>query len=249
VHLAYLDESGSHDKKDVRFQVMAGVIIEGWEFISIEVAMGLAIEELLPEDKRESFEEFHAYELFNGCGIFEGIDQEKRLGVVSGLLDVVSAHKVPIVYGAVDVQKLASTPFRSAQPVDVCFNICVCAIEYWAGSRLKLPADTESEEMQNAQPLVVLIADDFPSKSAIKEEMKKSFRTLRAKVRPPHYDAGKSWHLHDSLYFGSSKDSIGIQLADLCAFIIRRNLEGDPSVKGHYDIIAKNIFNSRIEPQ
>lgn len=68
-------------------------------------------------------------------------------------------------------------------------------------------------------------------------------------MRPPNYDSGKTWHLHDDIYFGDSKNSIGIQLADLCGFVIRRHLEGDLAVAGFYDIMSNQIAFHFIEPK
>lgn len=231
MHLAYLDDSGTHDKKSVKFQVMTGVIVEGWEFRDIELAVGMMVERLLPEERWEEVEEFHAYELFGGYGVFEGISREKRLGVVEAFLQILVAHKITIVYGAVDTIKLADKVYGSANPIDICFRLCVSGIELWAAQHIRMPATSDPDVLlQDAQPMVLVVADDFTEKP-IKESIRKSFRLLRAKVRPPDYDSGKTWHLHDDLYFGNSKDSIGIQLADLCGHIVRRYVLAQPEME------------------
>jgi len=71
---------------------------------------------------------------------------------------------------------------------------------------------------------------------------------LRSKVEPSDFDPGKTRLLHDCLYFGSSKDSIGIQIADLCAYIIRRRLEGDPIFAGFYDTIKECVSSFQVGP-
>lgn len=65
VYLAYLDDSGTRDKGRT-FQVLSAVIIEDKEFSNREVVMGAAIEAILPHDRLDTFEEFHAFELFGG---------------------------------------------------------------------------------------------------------------------------------------------------------------------------------------
>ncbi len=50
-------------------------------------------------------------------------------------------------------------------------------------------------------------------------------------IRPPDYNP-RLWYVHDDMYFGSSKDSVGIQLADLCGYFIAKHLEGDVSIDG-----------------
>ncbi len=246
VYLAFLDDSGTHPDKKTKFQIMTGVVLEGWEFRDIELVMGLLIEELVLIDKQDEFKEFHAWELFQGCGPFEGVDENRRTAAVEGILYTVEARKVPIVCGAVNLDKLAEKMYSSANPLDICFRLCIQGIESWAAQHIVLPRSTKSEELQDAQPLVVLICDDFQQK--IKEPIKESFRNLRGKVRPPNYDSGKTKFLHDGLYFGSSKDLIGIQIADLCAYIIRRHLEGDPVFSKFYSIIEGCICSLQVGP-
>ena len=53
MYLAFLDDSGTHPDKKTKFQVMAGVILEGWEFRDLALVMGLTIEELVPEERRD----------------------------------------------------------------------------------------------------------------------------------------------------------------------------------------------------
>ena len=93
--------------------------------------------------------------------------------------------------------------------------------------------------------LAILIADDGDKK--VKTDLKQSFRQLRRQIRPPDYDP-KLWYVHDDMYFGSSKGSVGIQLADLCAYFIAKHLEGDVAIDGFYQIIAPQISNSRVQP-
>lgn len=244
VHLAYLDDSGTKDGRS-NLQVMAGVIIEGWEFRPVEFAMAWGIEQLIPEDRFDKFEEFHAWELFGGYGIFDGIEQEKRFAVVAVMLHTAVKHAIPIIYGSVNKKELAKTDYGSAEPLDICFRMCVRGINAWAGTTIKLPVNAPSEMNQEAHPMVVLIADDFQD-NKLKKTLRESFRTQRNKLRPPDYHYGEAWHLHDDLYFGSSKDSVGIQLADLCAYIVRRNLEGDAAVSGFYETIKKQLVP--VEP-
>ena len=252
MHLAYLDDSGTRDKNS-RFQLMTAVVIEGWEFAGIEQAFGTGIDLLVAEERLERFEEFHAYELYGGYGVFEGVEQDKRFSVIRGILRIAKEHTIPVIYGAVDLVKLADKNYGSADPLDTCFRICAKGIDEWAAKQFQMPAandpDPLSTVVNGPHPLVVLVADDFQQKS-IKETLRKSFQYLRKPLRPPDfYDNRRTQHLHDALYFGNSKDSGGLQLADLCAYIIRKHLEGDESVAGFYDIFKDQIAFHKIEPQ
>jgi hypothetical protein len=94
----------------------------------------------------------------------------------------------------------------------------------------------------------LLLLDDSTEKEK-KNRLKQSFRELRRHIRPAGFDPGLEF-IHDDMYFGSSKDSIGIQLADLCAYFIGKHLDGgDPAAEGFYQIFEKEIVNSRTEPE
>src|ERR1017187_7553103 len=84
VHLAYIDDSDSKQKA-CDWQVMSAVLIEDRSFKLLEMGLSGIAESLIPEDKRERFEEFHACELFGGYGIFEGIEQSQRFDAIERL--------------------------------------------------------------------------------------------------------------------------------------------------------------------
>jgi len=231
VHLAYIDDSRTGDKKNP-FQVMTAVIIEDKDFRSLEVRTGAIAKSIVPEEKWEQFEEFHAWELYRGCGVFEGVHQTQRFEVIKALLN---GLLVPVIYGAVDKGRLAKTLYSSADPVDMCFQICVEGIEKWL-SQLSPPG------------LAILIVDDSTDRD-IKKALRKSFRKIRQPLRAPVFPIGQAWHLHDDMYFSDSKESIGIQSADLCGFFINKHLKGtDLAAEGFYKIIEDRIVCSRMEP-
>src|SRR5215467_5208862 len=56
-------------------------------------------------------------------------------------------------------------------------------------------------------------------------------------------------NFHDDMYFGDSRYSMGIQLADLCAYFIGRHLEGDTETKPFYDMVSPHITFSLQQPK
>jgi hypothetical protein len=232
VYLAYFDDSNSK-QKDRKFQVLTAVLIEDQKFNDTEVVMGISVADLIPEDKLSDFQEFKAYELFGGYGPFDGVDVDKRMHAIEWLLGIVRDFKMPVFYCAIDQQLLRSKSYASANPLDMAFRNCSHAIEEWV--RKAAPRD-----------LILLIADECGKDKAT---LKASFREMRSKIRPPNYEAGKCGHLHDDMYFGDSRDSIGIQLADLCGYFIAKHLEGDVSGEGFYQIIKDQIVYYKVEPE
>src|SRR5271163_3207724 len=111
--IGYLDDSGRFNKKKQTFQVLAVVLVHDEWFTVIEGEVGECVSDLLPEDRIEKFEEFHAWELYGGYGIFDGIEQEARFATIRRLLSIVSNFKLPVIYGAVDIQRLEASSFAS----------------------------------------------------------------------------------------------------------------------------------------
>jgi hypothetical protein len=95
-------------------------------------------------------------------------------------------------------------------------------------------------------PLAILIADDC--QKDIKNTLRKSFRQLRNKIRPLNYALGKLVHVHDDMYFGSSKDSIGIQLADLCGYFIANILRVMQLAKGSTTFSKTQLCIQNLNP-
>jgi hypothetical protein len=67
---------------------------------------------------------------------------------------------------------------------------------------------------------------DDTKDGALKNTLKKSFKRLRV-VPPDEYGKPVPRRLslvHDDMYFGSSADSIGIQMSDVCSFFMMRHI-------------------------
>jgi hypothetical protein len=235
MYLGYIDDSGRYDKKKQMFEVLSTVLVPDKMFNQMEVDVGVCVADVIPEDKLERFEEFHAWELYGGYGIFDGIEQEKRFQAIKDLLSIIPRNKLAVVYGAVNLPKLQCHPYGSAAPTDIAFRLCVPAIDNFMSTR----------QSESTLEYALLIADDTDKEK--RSRLKKSFREFRKQIRPPNWEP-VNWYLHDDMYFGSSKDSIGIQLADLCAYFIAKHLDEDQSAEGFYEIFKNEIAFSKIEP-
>lgn len=250
VYLAYLDDSDTRSKRG-RWQVLSAVIVKDSDFSTCELLSSIIVQDLMPEEKVDKFEEFHACELFGGYGVFEGIDQTKRLWATEKILGLLHMP-LTVVYGAVDAKLLGQEAFGSADPVDVCFRICAEGIDKWLSS--KFIEELQSHAMPTGETqfpisnphLGLLILDDCNKET--KKTLQDSFRTLRPRVRPPNHTHGKLSNLHDDMYFGDSRFSVGIQLADLCSYFIARHLEGDVAIEGFYKLIEPHIVHSKCIP-
>lgn len=244
MYLAYLDDSDTKSKTKA-LQVMAGVIIEDRAFTSLDCVMEIIRGELIaliPEGKL--FEEFHASELYGGYGPFDGVDQEKRFEVIEKLLLCLKIANLSVVWGAVDTIALRNELFASADPLDMCFRICLTGIKSWLDGKIIGTGELDAMVVGWLQELVILVADDCDSKA--KAILSKSYRNQR--LGSAMSPTNQLRHFHDDMYFGDSRYSIGIQLADLCAYFIARQLEGDIEIQGFYDMLAPYVVFSGTHP-
>jgi hypothetical protein len=234
--LGYLDDSKRCAKKDdPTVSVLSLVLVRDGISQAVEHVVGQTILEVVPPDRFDQFEEFKACELYGGYGVFDGVAQETRFEAIKTLLHAIDTYRMPIMFGAVDLQRLSRDPYASADPLDVAFRLIVPGIEKLMGE----------DQYVNGPQFCLLIADEMDKST--KKRLKESFRSLRKKIRPPTLHPG-TWYLHDDMYFGDSRDSVGLQLADLCGFFIAKKCEKDEASSGFFDIFRSHIVHKRMEP-
>ena len=240
--LGYIDDSA--DQKHRKVEVLTAVLLHDKKFQAVEHALAITVSNIIPEDRIQKFEEFKAWELYRGCGIFEGIEQGERFSAIRYLLGTIAHEKIPLVFGAVDTPSMSKKPYASANPTDTAFRICMPAIAMAMAEKTEDFA--EEFDVDLGLEYALLIADNTDKDK--RNLLKKTFRELRAQMRPPHRGPGL-WFIHDEMYFGDSKDSVGLQLADLACYFIRKHLEGDdPAAEGFYNIFQEQILSGAIEP-
>jgi hypothetical protein len=247
VYLAYLDDSKSRRG----WQVLTAVIVKDSFFSTCELLSSVVIQGLMPDDKIGEFEEFHASHLYLGEGVFKGIDQAIRFQAIERILGLLNMP-LPVVYGAVHTKRLSQELYGSANPVDVGFRICATGISEWLTSKFveELESHANSDGVAHLPidnpHLGVMIVDNGDNK--IKNALQDSFRTLRPRVRPPNHVRGQLSNIIDDMFFGDSRYSLGIQLADLCCYFIGHHLDGEVTSDGFYKMIEPHIVYSKRLP-
>lgn len=244
MHLAYLDDAGTDKRSPI---VMCGaVIIFPDMFGSVETLHSAAIQQIIPVDRiEEEFREFHASELFCGEGAFAGIEEKKRFDAIHLLLVTLKMEELPYIYAAVDKAKLRKSPMGSANPLDVAFRVCALGIEDWARSQHQHPPGIIQLDFRD---MCLFIFDDTEDKQ-LKNQLRNSYRSLR--VAHPYIPPNENrlWHAHDDMYFGDSRDSIGIQMADLCNYFMWRHLLQKEGGEEFYELFCGQAITAKPEPE
>ncbi len=253
MYLAYSDDSRTKHNH-VEWQVMSTVMVKDETFRGFELHMGLIAEELLPPKKYEQFTEFHACDLYNGTKAFDGMERAQRYSILEILLGVLEKQEIPVIYGAVDLSRLNKMIYASANPIDMTFRMCALGVQAWMGKQLEerfleyRGRKTPGEHVR-FDDVALFILDDFDSNKPLKVALHQAFRQMRKPLRPPDFQSESQLeHVLDDMYFGDSKFSVGLQLADACSYFIGKHLGGDATVDRFYARIEPHIVHSQIEP-
>ncbi len=240
MNLVYLDDSGFQGKT----QIACATIINDKEFSISEGYMGYIIEQHVPAELRPNFE-FHASELFHGNPPFSAITQEARTDIFFQCISMIAQTTMGIIYSFVDIGKLRRGIHATANPTDIAFRLCLPEIERWFSEK----------EPEN----IGLLICDEPAEKPIRQQMLSTYREKRGRIqihsekeqgelRKVTEERGELPHLHDDMYFGSSAYSVGIQQADMCAYIIHRHLCGREDTEILYKLLEPKIFSRKHEP-
>jgi len=180
VHLAYLDESGTDGH--CPFVIFGALVMPTGKFSPVEILHSTAIQQLLPVERIGEFKEFHACELYQGTGLFEGVDETKRLTAIQVLLTAVRVEKLHFVYAAADRKKFSQSPFGSGKPLNSAFHMCLLGVEEWATTNHPNPGHPEVKKtkMLDWKDTVLYILDESDDKNQ-KDQFRNIYRTLRAK--------------------------------------------------------------------
>ena len=245
MHLAYLDETGTDGHSPIA--MFGALIVPHGSFGHLEQLYSTAIQQILPLDKIEEFSEFHASQLYEGKGPFEGIDEEKRIRAIRVLLAALRMEEVPFVYAAVDRKKFSQSPFCWGKPLHLAFHMCLLGVEDWATANHPNP-HPQTGKLLDWKDTCLYVLDDCDDKQ-LKDQCRKSYRALRLK-NPFAAPAGnRLWHAHDDMFFGDSKDCLGIQISDLCNYFVRRHLAGEPEPYNFYAVFCKQVICAKPEPE
>jgi Protein of unknown function (DUF3800) len=219
VRIAYFDEAGTANELQEPFLVVGGVLIHGdTEWHPIEVASNEIIASMVPPELRQGFF-FRATRLHGDHKSYKGVlSSEQRLELLRQLVNLIAQFKLPISYGAITRAKLhealpsSKSSTRTHIGHQIAFSLCAFGFQGWFS---RGPFGDE---------VVICVADknDVANRQL---HLKQTFAAQRAQGLPD-LPMVLLMNFVDALHFASSSESIGLQLADVAAFVIKRHLMG-----------------------
>ena len=176
----------------------------------------------IPETDRENFF-FHATNIWSGTKYYKDRDAwplDRRLKILRDLVEIPEKFSLPIVFGYCPRNKRLTdssgvTLDASRRDVvvhSVAFLECICLVEKIM--RKCWPAE-----------VAILIAEDRPI-------VRKNLREVQSWAQNktvPHEGEELEYlpfrHIRDTVYWAGKREARLLQLADICAFVIRRHLD------------------------
>lgn len=234
VRMAYLDEAGLSNPHHEPFVVVAGPLVNAdKQWLALERHLEALADRYAPPDKRAGFS-FHATDLFSGGGAFprERYPKEDRWKILDELVATIRLFKLPIAAGWVERENLAAAyPTHNAVELTtgaqaVAFAICTHAIDLYMrqGDGIE-PDEVASLVVENNNDARKLIKDVHkfnrnPKNAAALTGMGFQKLVLTKIIGTPHFE--------------EKGDSSPLQLADVCAFVVKRHLMRKPESDRFY---------------
>ncbi len=239
----YLDESGISNPDQEPYTVMAGAIIDpDHQWRALETYYRDLANTCFPNEDTYRFV-FEAKHIWNGSNKFsrEKWTFQQRIRLLHQLARVPKMFNIPITMAALkrsELRKIVLQKYpnikeheiKSIEYTEVFIESAMC-VDYW----IRKNAPTE---------VATLIAEDTP-------RIKKNIRFLHeayTNQETNRNDAFISSHIIDAVFYAKKKESILLQIADHCAFIIKRKLMGSTEFEPLYKEIYPQITYDKDQP-
>jgi hypothetical protein len=226
VRLIYLDESGINERDE--HLCVAGVIVHGdTQWRQVRDAIAKVVSDWLPPSDHRDFI-FHATDLFHGSDYWDRWvwPEEIRHQILRELIAVIVDHELPVVaharsreaFGAGVLQGKSSLPQnKTAIMYGMAAAQCIAVADHWI--RRVCPSENASVTAEDAD--------------RVKEMMKKAVQVLQSPYLIYPHEPGSVprlplRHIIDSINYHEKTRAPMLQLADVCAFVLRRSLSGKP---------------------
>jgi hypothetical protein len=251
VRITCLDEAGVSNPEQEPYLVVAGVMIEpDRRYGPLDMRLRSLAEEYLPADLLEQTRAaghpfvFQAKHVWHGEGAFPRDDEinwylGRRMKVFNELSKIPEKFSLNIVWAALDRQAfLAANKDRPAKDLEGMLH---------AGAYFHVMRKVDSWMIENApREYTLIFAEDRPEvRSYI--EMVHAMSTDRSLDENAHPNAFGSTHIAEPVAFVKKHRSAVLQVADHCAFIIKRKLRGCKHIQKYYANIEPMIWSKSTD--
>jgi hypothetical protein len=252
MRIAYLDEAGISNIRQEPYLVIAGILIHGdrdWPKLHRH------LEKLAHRYDVPSHFGFHAKDIFHGSGLFDRNNAKwplvRRRKLLLELASIPKKFKLPVVVGFIQrrsfnaafedhvkaIKRILPDAMRKASPEDLAyleaFVGAARGVDYWL-----------MEHSKTEQGLIIL-EDSSRTKGDLKF-LQAIFRdSSDIHMSFLHARKFKSKRIIETVHFAGKRDSPMLQIADICAFTIKRQLMRRPDIAEFYRVIEPQIVRTK----
>jgi hypothetical protein len=227
VRVVYSDETGTGSIAEEPLTVVAALMMNldsQWEPVYRD------LEAVRP---KPTFE-------FKGAKLFRDLRNGRKRAaadaILRGVLSIPTRYRVPIFYAAIDRVGYERSPLRqdeASKPYDIALVFCLRSVHTFVYTLLP-------------KERVLWIADKSGGYEHVSQQAREFIGRL-AQNAPDELNSGvKEMKPHasfvDTVYFGDSKQSAALQLADVCCSVINLHLQNDPHAEPYYELIRPQIL-------
>lgn len=249
LRFVYVDESGNNQRD--RHTVVAGVMVNAdAQLVKLEDALDALVTEFIREEDRYGFY-FRGSDIYGGNGYFKGKSAEneefpfaRRLDLLRRLALLTTDHRLPVLHGHSDTEHYQrDESYKALSPTDavkgrlmMAHAVCVLGVEH--GTRI-----TSTDEV------VQLVVENSAEMRQHVSNLDKVMRHPRA-LEILNLTSGQGLaafnllplqRIRNSVHFAAKEDSRVLQLADVCAYIIRGNYVGGKNHKALYEVLEPSV--------
>lgn len=248
VRLVYVDEAGLSNPAQEPYLVVAAVIVDGdRQLRGVMRHLDKIVDRHIPEEHRANFS-FHATHLFNWGGpVFTKNNPdwpiEKRWLIADELAAIPKKQGLQITFGSVERAKFPhSVPAENLSPKDrvvgahvTAYMVCALNVDHW------LRQHTQDEicmmVVENNEQAKTLIREtqNYNQRPELVGELNEHERKLLPLKRI----------MEDPLFQPKRRSSV-LQLADFCAYVIKRKLMSDSRYDRFFGAFHSQIVRLEI---
>lgn len=227
VRIVYLDEAGISNPAQEPYLVVAGVIVDpDQNWIDLETYYFDLARDLFPgEDPCKII--FHAKDIWHGTGVFDRKDWplQERMKIFRRLAQVPRIFDLPIVAGII-IRDAVRQQMREKSP-DIpdrtirfftyahAFVSAVASVDAWM--KKNLPGE-----------VAMLIAEDTTD---VRQGIKAFHEGYTDRFDVEDFGQFRAEQIIDTVHYAEKDLSLLLQIADHCAFILKRRAAGCPHVE------------------
>jgi hypothetical protein len=217
-----MDEAGTGDPEHEPFLVVAAALVHAdRQAKHLESALRRVQEKHCPDAPTDFV--FHAMHIFSGQSgnryfSRERWPKEKRWAILDDLVKIPGEYDVPVVHGHIDrvegMPNARSPKERLIQQHSVAFMLCAMRADWW----LRFHGG-------NREVGMIIAEDNTDVKEALRRMQGFAHRPTDIHNLVPGWEKYLPFRkIIDTVHYAGKKQSALLQLADVCAFIIKRQL-------------------------